>query len=377
MNLLDWAALAAGGLAILRHACALPRLFVYLLRARIRSIPRGETPPISLLKPLFGDEPGLAENLEATLRQNYPIFEVLFLHERPDDPALEAAHAAAAKVPDVPVRFLPGRDPDATNPKAAVLIRGELAAHHAILVASDSDVRPDPLYLRDAANALQGGDVAVFPPVLFGMRTVGARLMGLLVNTEGLLSVLLAGGKITPGGTMAVRVPALRAAGGWRAVSDFMADDLALGRALRACGHRAALTRRAVRCRAPDSTLPAAARHLTRWMRTVRTTAPLLYFPALLPASAPLLLLAAGLFGAHPGLALAALAFHTFARVAVAIAVDFRFCWDRSLLRALPLLPLLWFVEPLAWAAGALPGSVEWRGRRYRLRGGRATLADR
>ena len=59
---------------------------------------------------------------------------------------------------------------------------------------------------------------------------------------------------------------------------------------------------------------------------------------------------------------------------AAAILVDLRFCRDGSLLRSLHLLPLLWFLEPAAAVAGAFGRTVLWRGRRYRLKSGRATL---
>ena len=87
MTLLAGVALAVGGLAVLRQAVGLALLLRFLRRARVASIPKGPTPPLTLIKPLYGADPGLEENLVATLRQNYPEFEVLFVHERPDDPA--------------------------------------------------------------------------------------------------------------------------------------------------------------------------------------------------------------------------------------------------------------------------------------------------
>lgn len=367
--MIHWVAWALGGAALLRQLLGLLCLARYLRRARVASIPKGETPPISLLKPLYGEDPGLLENLEATLRQNYPGFEVLFLHERPDDPAAAIADAAMSRVPDVPARRIEGRDPVAVNPKVAVVLRGEAEARHGILAVADSDVRPDPLYLRDVANALAEADAVSFLPVVFGMRGFWARLGGLLFDTEAILSILLGRGRVMTGATIGIRREALAKVGGYRAVKDRIAEDYSMGELLRGAGCRLALARRAARLYAPGGGLRETARQAVRWARTVRSTAPLIYALALPLSAAPLLLLFEG-----GCIALLLLALHTFVRASVALLVDFRFCWDRSLVRTLWLLPLLWILEPLNLLAGLWGSTVDWRGRRYKVSRGRATL---
>ncbi|HEX5136705.1 MAG TPA: glycosyltransferase [Planctomycetota bacterium] len=358
--------------ALLRQAAGLLLLLRYLRRARVASIPKGETPGISILKPLYGDDPGLLENLEATLRQNYPDFEVLFLHERPDDPAIAAADEAMRRVPDVHARRIQGRDAEAANPKVAVVLRGEAVARHGIVAVADSDVRPDPLYLRDIANGLLDAEAVSFVPVVYGMRGFWSRLGGLLFDTEAVLAVLLGRGRVMTGATVGIRREALAKVGGYRAVADRIAEDYGMGVLLRRAGCRLALARRAARLHAPGGGFRETGRHALRWARTVRSAAPLLYALALPLSTAPLLLLLQG-----GPLALTALGLHTAVRAAVALLVDFRFCWDRSLVRALPLLPLLWVLEPLNLLLGLFGSTVDWRGRRYRVRGGRATLLPR
>jgi len=376
MGPLAIAALVTGGLAVGRLLFAWVLLARHLRHSRIPSIPRCPTPPITLLKPLYGDEPGLAENLVATLRQNYPEFEVLWLHERPDDPALAAVDAAEAAVPDVPTRRVGGRAPEAANPKVGVLMVGAPGARHDLLASADSDVRPDPLYLRDIANALADADAVSFLPVLFGMRTLGGRLVGLLLDVEGVLTVLLTRGQVTTGATIGVRRAALDAIGGYAAVKDCVADDYALGVALRRAGLRLALARRAARMYAPGGTLREAMRWWGRWTRTVRAAAPRFHWAHAPFAFAPLLCTAA-LATPQRGAALGLLLAHTLLRATVALAVDLRYCRDGSLRRAIPLLPLLWLFEPFGWLVGTFGRTIDWRGRRYRLEGARATLVDR
>jgi ceramide glucosyltransferase len=204
------------------------------------------------------------------------------------------------------------------------------------------------------------------------MRGFWARLGGLLFDTEVVLSLLLAGGRIMTGGTIGVRRDVLEKVGGLRSVADRMAEDYSLGALLRRAGFRLSLARRAVRLYAPGGGFRDTARQSSRWARTVRSSVPAIYALALPLSTAPLLLLGAA--WTHAGPALALLGAHTVARAAVALLVDFRFCWDRSLARALPLLPLLWLLEPLNLFAGLFGSTVSWRGRRYRVARGRATL---
>jgi ceramide glucosyltransferase len=374
MEVLALAALIAGSAAAARYVAGLFLLVRYLRRSRLRAIPAGPTPPLSLLKPLHGLEPDLESNLSASLRQNYPGFEVLFLSERADDPAGAVADAVVAEVPDVEVRRLSGLAAGSGNPKAILLSAGQVAARHEILVAADSDVRPDPLYLRDAANALANAEAVSFLPVLFGARGLWARAASLFWNTDGFLTLLLAGGKITNGATIGVRRATLERAGGFLGVATAGADDHALGRALRDAGARPALSRRPARVRAPEDPWRDQLAWVVRRLRVVSSGAPLGWFAFLPPALAPGLLLATALATPHGGAALAGLLALTAARGLVAVAVDLRFVWDRSLLGALPLLPLLWVAEPAGWLAGLCGRTFRWRGRRYRLHGGRATL---
>src|SRR5262249_45474729 len=66
-----------------------------------RRAARARTPPITVLKPVKGDEPGLYENLASLARQDYPAFEILVGAEDARDPALEVARQVRADFPGV------------------------------------------------------------------------------------------------------------------------------------------------------------------------------------------------------------------------------------------------------------------------------------
>src|SRR5580692_9270424 len=111
----------------------------------------GFTPPLTLLKPVHGAEPGLEAHLETFFKQDYPEYEILLCARFAADPGLETARRAAARHPRVPVKFLTTGEPPYINAKAASMELMEAEASNEILVISDSDVRVTPGYLRAVA----------------------------------------------------------------------------------------------------------------------------------------------------------------------------------------------------------------------------------
>ena len=59
----------------------------------------GFTPPLTLLKPVHGNEPGLEAHLATFFQQNYPKYEILFCARDTQDAGLETARRVAASGP--------------------------------------------------------------------------------------------------------------------------------------------------------------------------------------------------------------------------------------------------------------------------------------
>ena len=89
----------------------------------------GFTPPLTLLKPLHGDEPGLEAHLATFFEQDYPEYEILFCTRSAEDAGLETARRVAARYPQIPAKFLStGGEPDYINAKVASMERMEAEA---------------------------------------------------------------------------------------------------------------------------------------------------------------------------------------------------------------------------------------------------------
>ena len=56
-------------------------------------------PPVTLLKPVCGMEPGLEAHLTGFFEQQYPSYEIIFGARRDDDPALEVVRRIGRGIP--------------------------------------------------------------------------------------------------------------------------------------------------------------------------------------------------------------------------------------------------------------------------------------
>ena len=70
-------------------------------------------PPVSVLKPLHGTEPGMERNLETFFEQDYPEFELLFCARHETDEGLQLARRVGARYPHVDARLCDVRRADA------------------------------------------------------------------------------------------------------------------------------------------------------------------------------------------------------------------------------------------------------------------------
>lgn len=239
-------------------------------------------PPVSILKPLYGDEPGLEANLASFCRQDYPApVEVVFGVQRPDDPALAVARRVAAACPGVSSRIVVDGRRHGANGKVSNLVNMASAPRHEVVVFADSDMRVGPAYLRQVAEALAAPGTGLVTCLYRGIPTgtLASRLTAAGIDFHFLPSVLF--GLIlrlaTPcfGSTIALREETLRAIGGFEAFADVLADDNAMGQAVRRLGLLVAIPRRPVldhRCTAPD--LGTMVRQDLRWSRTIRAVDP-------------------------------------------------------------------------------------------------------
>jgi ceramide glucosyltransferase len=337
----------------------------------------GFTPPLTLLKPVHGAEPGLEAHLATFFEQDYPQYEILFCARQADDAGLETARKVARRYPRIPAKFLwTNGQPDYINDKVISLEKMEAVAAHEILVISDSDVRVTRDYLRAVALPFADQRVGAMCCPYRGVAVEGglwARLeaVGMSVEmTSGVLAArALEGMRFVLGPTMAFRRDVIRRMGGFGVSADYCADDFVLGNETYKLGEKVVLSHHAIDHMVINSSFLASLEHQARWMRSTRFSRPKGHMGTALTFSMPYGLLAWGAAAAlgHPVLGLALLGWSVATRLALAIAVGRLVVRDPSWFGLLVLYPLRDLMGFGFWAASYLSSRVLWRGRVYEL----------
>ena len=335
------------------------------------SLPAAPRPGVSLLKPLYGDEPHLDRNLRSFCLQDYggPVA-VLFGVADPADPALAAVERLRAEFPDRDLRLVVDERRHGTNGKVSNLHNMMERARHPVVVLADSDMLVAPDYLARVVAALEAPGVGAVTCLYRGLAVPGvwSRLAVQWIDHHFLPSVMvgLALGLAKPcfGSTIAIQRDTLERIGGFLAFKDRLADDYAVGEAVRALGLAVAVPRGLVLGHTCAVTgFRALLRQELRWSRTIRGLDPAGFLGSLVTHPIPLATLAAALsgFGA-PAMGMLGLA--VASRLLLQIIVG------RALgtgPKSLILGPVRDYAAFLVFVLSFWPGSIDWRGHRFAL----------
>lgn len=337
---------------------------------RARRTDAADALPVSILKPLCGAEPGLEANLRSFFRECQTGSEILFGAYDADDPGLAIARRVAADYPRVDVQFVIGAPVLGLNAKVNTLARLAPLARYDLLLTADSDTRVGSGDLARAVAPLRDASVGVASCLFRGRPTdtVWSRLGALGIDEWFLPSVLVSRALRSPaycsGPMVAVRRDVLSAVGGFVALAPMLADDYELGARVRQLGYRSVVAECEVTVTVDERTCADLFRHELRWLRTIRTVAPLGHAFSVLTYALPLTLLAAAVAQLAPwsvGLVVLALALRTAVHTVMALrggAQDGH--PTRTALWSVPLRDLLSFA---LWVASYASRKITWRGR--------------
>jgi len=332
-------------------------------------------PPVTLLKPLCGDEHGLYERLRSFFQQDYREFQIVFGVRDPADPALIVVQRLQQEFPSLPIDVVATAQLHGSNYKISNLINMVARARHDVLIVADSDTFVGPDYLRSVTAPLLDRSVGLVTCPYRDVPTarVWSRLGAMYINEWYMPSVLLAwlfgGGSYASGQTLCLRRQTLEAIGGFQAITNHLADDYRLGELIRRTGMKIVLSPTVVLAEHDEPDLDALTRHELRWMRTIRMLRPRSFRLLFLTFSLPMAIIGFALSAAaaEPILTLTArwlLAIAVAARLAVHFAHRIKTdqASDRSALADLWLLPMRDALLGWYWFVSFLSSRVSWRG---------------
>lgn len=348
---------------------------IAVLRFARRRVPvSAEQPPVSVLKPLYGAEPGLHENLLSFVDQDYPAVQIVFGVRGPGDGALPIARRVIAERPARDIALVVNASVSGRNLKVANLVNMLPAARHDILVFADADMRVGRDYLAAVTAPLRDPSIGLVTCLYKGLpneamprRGLWSRLGALHINYGFLPGALMGEALATGGGcfgaTIALRRSVLDRIGGLAVVRNELADDHRIGAAVRDAGFAVALSPYIVATSVSEPSFKMLWRHELRWARTVRLMAPVGFAGSVVTHAVAIAALAVPLCG-FSLTSLGFLAMSCTLRWASAVAIARVLRLPMTGLWLLPLRDLLSF----AVFVGSFFGrNVSWRDQLFRI----------
>ena len=240
-------------------------------------------PPVTILKPLCGDEPLLEEALASCCCQTYPAFQIVFGIQDKADPALAVVQRLRARFPGCDIAVVVDDTAHGPNRKVANLINMLPSARHDVLVISDSDLHITSNYLQRLVAALEVPGTGLVTAVYVGLATGGgwaARLGATHISHCFLPGVLLArtmGRQDCLGSTVMLQRQTLDLIGGLPPLLNRLAEDNVLGQRVRRLGLTVGLADVVPVATVPEASFGSLWQHEMRWARTIRGLVPVSY----------------------------------------------------------------------------------------------------
>jgi ceramide glucosyltransferase len=349
-------------------------------------------PPISLFKPLHGDETGLEANLRTFFEQDYlehvaksgataqvdgvSRVEILFCARSRADEGLEIARRVAADYPEITSRFLTSGAPWAANAKVCSLAVMAKQATHDLWVISDSDVRVTPDYLRRVVLPLADDQVGCATCLYRGVVVRGGlwsqlEAVGMTIEMSSGICAdsLLEPVRFALGPTMVTRRTRVEEVGGFESMADYCADDFVLGNRIAKNGHKVVLIGHAIDHMVLQADFVDSIEHQVRWMKSTRFSRPKGHFGTSLTYGVPfgVMVWAGALLLGMPLLGWCAVLGSVLGRGIQAWIMSRYVVNEKRVWATVLLFPIRDLIGPLIWVLSYASNQIQWRGETYEL----------
>jgi ceramide glucosyltransferase len=356
-------------------------------------------PAISILKPLKGCDATTADSLQSWLNQNYSgQSQILFGVADANDPVCKIVEDLLQKNPVRDAQLIVCGEPLGANAKVSKIAQLERHAKHDLILICDADVRVPPDFLANVVAPLNVGQASSLsrergsasieniaarqPEVglvncfyrLANPTTLAMQWEAVAINAD-FWSQVLQSQTLKPldfalGAAILVRRNALAEISGFKSLAGCLADDYQLGNRIFKTGRRIALCPVVVECWDAPMNWRAVWKHQLRWARTIRVCQPLPYFFSILSNASlwPLLWLFVSLAATKTFCAPLTAVVFLLLRIVFAQNLQRRFTPERKLVSPFWLVPVKDLLQAALWLCACAGNTVEWRGRKMKLR---------
>jgi ceramide glucosyltransferase len=344
-----------------------------VFRVRMARAPRArQLPPVTILKPLYGADKALLQNLRAACSLDYPDYQVVLSVQRLDDPAIPIMRQVEREFGGQRVTLAISESEVRANGKVQNLENAYALARHDVLVISDSDIRLPPDYLRVIVAPLEDPHVGC---VCTPYRAIDAKhwyekLELLTMNADFVPNLIFASvaGLLTfgLGASMCFRRADLEAIGGFAAFREQLAEDYVMAERIEGLGRRVELAPYFVDMEVDLDSPAQWWEHQLYWDQNTRAMRPAGYAATVVVRAVPFALFYALLTGLSTA-GLAVLAATLAVRLLGAAYTLGPVMKDREGMAALWLLPLRDVFGLAIWLMTVLKRGYVHRGRRFGL----------
>ena len=325
----------------------------------------GKVPPITIVRPISGADPFLAETLGTTFAVAGDGVQIIFCAARANDPAVETARRLIAAHPGRDAVLLIGDDRISRNPKLNNCVKGWAAARNDLVVFVDSNVLLPSDYLRRMVAAWDDrAGLVTAPPIGGRPESFFANVECAFLNTHQARWQIFAdqlGIGFAQGKNLMMRKSIMEPLGGMAALAQEPAEDAAATKIVRDAGLKVRLTDTPFPQPLGRRTMAEMWSRQVRWARLRRATFPLLYLPEILcGAAVPVVTgMAAAWLQGFDGWTVGAVLLSAWVGCELLLAkiIGWHLSWSQPL--AIVARDVL---LPFVWVRGFARGGIEWQG---------------
>jgi len=194
-----------------------------------------DVPLVSILKPLRNSDDDMERNFESFFQLDYPLYEILFAVDSPEDPCAPIINRLRLKYPHIPVQIVFTGHSLSHNPKIHKLAQLEHLSNGRLFWVTDSNIRVEADTLDKLVQTyLREGAKIIFSPI----RGTSSRSLGSFMENAGLNfftsgSIISAWAlfrqPIVVGKSILIERRSLSRFGGFAYFKNYLAEDFLLG----------------------------------------------------------------------------------------------------------------------------------------------------